>query len=247
MEELLWNHPEKLLNENLRQFRRQPSSQVGRADLVFVDRIERILVVELKRGVLPRGAITQLVDYFGMLKKEFPNRAVELMVVANTIPQERALACLQFNIEPREISEKKFRDVAAEVGFVFESENAISTSGQTLEIKEPGVSGLPPGRKKVGRPGFKVSKEWRYARSFQGKPAFLAFVNQLGSCSMRVFDAVDGSFLQKQYQSGDYEVSFRPQMIESVPVTVNRPPNLDKACKPKLPSLVLSELRRQIA
>ncbi len=58
MEELLWRFPEKFLNEPLEPFRRQPSSQVGRADLVFKDRLGRFLVVEIKKGMLPRGAVT---------------------------------------------------------------------------------------------------------------------------------------------------------------------------------------------
>jgi hypothetical protein len=123
MEDLLWEHPEKLLGEQLKQFRRQPRrSGIGQADIVFTDRLGRLLVIELKRGKLSREAIGQLHDYFGMLKKEFPDRSVELMAVANEIPPERRIACEQYNIEPREISNKKFRDVANEVGYVFQSE-----------------------------------------------------------------------------------------------------------------------------
>ena len=55
MEDLLWNHADKFLNEPLQQFRRQPRSSVGRADLVFTDRVGNILIIELKKGVLPRG------------------------------------------------------------------------------------------------------------------------------------------------------------------------------------------------
>src|SRR6266699_5591271 len=112
MADLLWNHSGDLLHEPLKPFRRQSRSQVGVADLVFEDRIGRLVVIELKKGKLERGAISQLVDYFGMLKNEFPARPVELMVVANSVPQERRLACEQYDFECREISEKSFRDVA---------------------------------------------------------------------------------------------------------------------------------------
>lgn len=118
MEDLLWDHSEKFLNEPLKQFQRQPSSSVGRADLIFLDRIGRLLVIELKRDTLERGAVSQIVDYFGMLKSSFPDKAVELMIIANRIPPERRLACEQFHIEAREIPQKKFRDVAEEVGYV---------------------------------------------------------------------------------------------------------------------------------
>jgi hypothetical protein len=121
MEDLLWKYPDKFL-EPLKQFRRQPRSAVGRADLVFEDRLGRLLVVEIKRGQLKRGAIDQVHDYFGMIKIEFPHKPVEMMVIAQSIPPERKVALELYNIEYREISDKRFRDVAMEMGYSFESE-----------------------------------------------------------------------------------------------------------------------------
>ena len=146
MEDLLWDHPEKFLNESLKQFRRQPRSQVGRADLVFEDRRERLLIIELKKGKLGRGAVDQLHDYFGMMKKEFPQKPVELMVVANNIPEERRLACEKLDIEWREMSEKKFRDIASEVGYEFESERRLDLRESNDHISD---SGLKPVRRAV--------------------------------------------------------------------------------------------------
>jgi RecB family endonuclease NucS len=105
--------------------------------------VDRLLVLEIKRGKLPRGAIEQLHDYFGMLKRQFPTRPVEMMVVANTIPEERRLACEHLNIEPREISEKRFRDVAAEVGYTFRSEiveRSASESGPLPPDESPAAA-----------------------------------------------------------------------------------------------------------
>jgi hypothetical protein len=129
MEDLLWLYPDKFFREPLKQFRRQPRSrEVGRADLVFEDRLERLLVVEIKRGQLQRGAIDQVHDYFGMMKHEFPNKSVEMMVIAQSIPLERKVALDRYNIEYREISDKRFREVALEMGYLFQSEHG-STSG----------------------------------------------------------------------------------------------------------------------
>ena len=122
MQELLWRYPERFLNEPLRQFAREASSNVGRADLIFEDQHGRLLIIEVKLGKLPRGAIDQLLDYFGMMKLKFPEKPIELMVVANEIPRERQLACESRDIECRVISVKTFHDVAAEVGYVFASE-----------------------------------------------------------------------------------------------------------------------------
>lgn len=75
MEDLLWQHTDKLLNEPLKQFRRQARSSVGRSDLVFTDRLGGLLVIEIKRGKLERRAVDQLHDYYGSLKKEFSRSA----------------------------------------------------------------------------------------------------------------------------------------------------------------------------
>jgi hypothetical protein len=55
---------------------------------------------------------------------EHPNTPIELMVVANEIPRERKLHLANWNIESREISEKKLRDVARDQGYIFKSEQA---------------------------------------------------------------------------------------------------------------------------
>ena len=149
MEDLLWQHTEKLLNEPLKQFRRQARSSIGRSDLVFTDRLGRLLVIEIKRGKLERQAIDQLHDYYGSLKKEFPDQPVELMAIAHSIPDERKIACERLNIEPREISEKRFRDVASEVGYDFLSErtkdsvesNGGPTKGEKKAVTETAGSG----------------------------------------------------------------------------------------------------------
>ena len=152
MEDLLWNFPELLLNEPLTRHKRQQSTNVGRSDLIFRDKFGRLLIVELKKGVLPRGALYQLEDYFGAVKLQYPETPVEKMVVANSIPPERKIACEQYYIECREIPEIKFRDVAAQVGYVFQSE----VSGGTLappSISERDIAGTtaPPRRGSEGR------------------------------------------------------------------------------------------------
>jgi hypothetical protein len=65
MEDLLWEHAELLLKEPLKPYQRQQSSGVSRADLVLVESLGRLLVIEVKKGVLPRGAIPQAMDHFG--------------------------------------------------------------------------------------------------------------------------------------------------------------------------------------
>ncbi len=245
MEELLWGYPEKLLNEPLEQFRRQPSSQVGRADLIFKDRLGRFLVVEIKKGTLPRGAVNQLVDYYGMLKSEFQNESVELMAVAHFIPEDRAIACIKYDIEPREISEKRFLDLAREVGYQLESERKVNNQLEKLDSTPKIQTALAkPVHSPIGL--NRVERAWYYSPSSVGKPAFLAFVNAKGNCSMRVFDAEEGSFLGRRYAGGDYREAFREYILKSTAVTVTRQPSLENECKQQLPSGVLTQLKRQL-
>jgi hypothetical protein len=133
MQELLWQHPERFFNEPLKQIAWEAASEVGRADLVFEDRHGRLLIIEVKRGKLPRGAIGQLQDYFGMMKQKYPGKPVEMMVVACTIPTERKLACEHYDIEWREFSERLYREVATDYGYVFESERQMTD----LPVVEP--------------------------------------------------------------------------------------------------------------
>jgi hypothetical protein len=243
MEELLWKHPDKLLNEPLEPFRKQPSSQVGRADLVFKDRLGRFLVVEIKKGVLPRGAVNQLVDYYGMLKREFQNESVELMAVANSIPEDRAIACLKYDIEPREISEKRFADLAREVGYEMDSDKETKDRTGKMDLAAPVSTALLRGLRPLG--SNRVERAWYFSPSGLGKATFLAFVNAKGNSSMRVFDADDGSFLGRRYADGDYREAFREYIQSATSVNVARQPNLENECKQQLPAVVLAELKRQ--
>jgi Endonuclease NucS len=230
--------------------KRQPTSSVGRADLIFLDRIGRLLVIELKRDTLERGAVGQLVDYFGMLKSRFPDKSVELIIVANRIPPERRLACEQYHIEAIEIPQKTFRDVAEEVGYVFTSEANRPTSGDLgavrLTERNTFADTVIANREDFALQTLTVEKGWYYWTSKQGRGYFLAFVNAKGSCSMRRFEADGGAFLGKEYKSGDYQTSFSEYVKSATGLHITCQPNLERDCKTRLPTFVLAELKQQI-
>lgn len=252
MEDLVWENPEKFLNEPLTQFQRQPASGVGRADLIFLDRIGRVLVIELKRGTLERGAVPQIVDYFGMLKSRFPDKSVELMIIANSIPSERRLSCQHFHIEAVEISQKKFRDVAEEIGYVFRSETETAAPpSPSLDRLESELPAAAEAKAQANRDDFpyapsKTEKGWYHWKGKDGRGYFLAFVNAKGSCSIRRFEADGGAFLGRDYKSGDYQASFSEYLKSAVALYVGRQPNLERDCKARLPAIVRSELRQQV-
>jgi hypothetical protein len=137
MEHLLYHHPDLLLGEPLKAVARQPSSPVGRADLIFEHPNGYRLIVEVKKGRAPRGAGDQLHDYWGADKAVRPNTPIEMMVVANEIPHERRLYLEKRDIEAREIPEKRFRDVAAQVGYIFTSEQEAEVMPQVHSFRKP--------------------------------------------------------------------------------------------------------------
>jgi len=162
MQELIWEHPERFFNEPLKQFAWEASSaEVGRADLVFEDRHGRLLIIEVKRGKLPRGAIDQLHDYFGMMKQKYPDRAVEMMVVAWVIPSERKLACEHYDIECREFSERFFRQIAAEYGYLFVSESQPSDKMPQRSDSSFGVDPTTPASEVIDKAGMREEKAVR--------------------------------------------------------------------------------------
>lgn len=247
MEDLIWEYPERFLNEPLQKFERQSVSRIGRSDLIFTDRIGRLLVMELKLGTLQRDAISQVIDYFGVVKERFPDKSIELMVVANSIPNPRRLACQQYNIEPIEISQKKFRDVAESVGYAFKSESeTVNTVSQapTPRLDRFVMETATPND--FSRPAV-TEKAWCFWRGKDNRSYFLAFVNAKGSCSMRRFEANAGTFLGREYKSGEYQENFEEYLRSGRILSVSRQPNLERDCKHRLPDHVMSELKRQVA
>lgn len=215
----------------------------GAENLIFEDRIGRLLVIELKRGDLERGAISQLIDYYGMLKSRFPEKAVELMIIANRINSERRQACEKFDIEPLEIAEKKFRRIAEEVGYVFVSE----TSHSTTVDADDSVASMPSLCESVDS-GYSPTERSNIKRGwYYWKGYILAFVNARGSCSMRRFHSNDGTFVDREYKSGDYQQNFAEYVTASIPLSLSRQVNLERDCNPRLPAHVLAELKQQVA
>jgi hypothetical protein len=115
MKYLLWNHPDRLLGEPLRKLKREAKAGHGLADLVFEDKDERVLIVEVKLGTLPRSAIGQILEYKSAMKGLYPEKQKRVLVVAFTVPDPLKAACEDAGIEFREISEDIFRDLARKV------------------------------------------------------------------------------------------------------------------------------------
>lgn len=60
------------------------------ADLIFEADGDNI-IIEVKRGILKREAVGQIIDYYGVIKEKEPHKNIILIIVANVIPKERTI------------------------------------------------------------------------------------------------------------------------------------------------------------
>jgi len=93
------------------------------ADIIFRDKYNRKVVVEVKRGSLSRKAAGQVIDYYGILKTQNSQEIIELILCANIIPAERRVFLENAGIECKEIGEAKIKEVAEKYGYKFAGED----------------------------------------------------------------------------------------------------------------------------
>jgi len=90
IENLIASHPKDFFpKEEFTLISQQHTVQRRRIDILFEDKYGRLIIVEVKRGILSREASGQIIEYYGLLKNQFPERSIELILCANTIPNER--------------------------------------------------------------------------------------------------------------------------------------------------------------
>lgn len=96
------------------------------ADIIFKDRYERTVIVEVKRGLLSREASGQIMEYYGLLKQQKSNETIELILCANSIPHERKEFLEKVGIECKVIGIENFESVAKKYKFIAnEAEKAV--------------------------------------------------------------------------------------------------------------------------
>lgn len=116
MERLIRDYPGEFFDEPLKLVSAQEAFPSGITDLIFEDGQGDLLLIELKRGVLRREHIAQVIDYLGDVEARYPGRNVELMVVANVIPPQRTTKLERLGVTFKEIPEARFRETAKKHG-----------------------------------------------------------------------------------------------------------------------------------
>lgn len=89
------------------------------ADIIFKDKFDRNIIVEVKRGILSRDASGQVMEYYGLLKNEEPESFVELILCANIIPAERKNFLETIGIECKELGINKLNDIASKYNYQY--------------------------------------------------------------------------------------------------------------------------------
>lgn len=108
------------------------------ADVVFEDKYSRIIIVEIKRGILSRDASGQIIEYYGLMKQQEPDKIIELILCANIIPAERKAFLENVGIECKELGLVLISNIAKKYNYQFldESEQKIQVSEKATAISE---------------------------------------------------------------------------------------------------------------
>jgi hypothetical protein len=101
IEDILVLHPE-LIEDHLTLIGRQEQLENRRTDLTFRDKMERLLLVELKKDIVLEEHVEQIEDYIHRLKKSYGGELRGLLIGQEIPPSIQSL-CDQRNIEWKEI------------------------------------------------------------------------------------------------------------------------------------------------
>jgi hypothetical protein len=107
-EDILVKYPE-LIEDRLKFLGRQVTHFGKRIDILFEDRFNEKLIVELKKDNLDRNALSQVMEYEGYILSE-KDPCARVMIIANRIPLNLKKAMDHHGIEYKEITYKQLLD-----------------------------------------------------------------------------------------------------------------------------------------
>jgi len=135
IENLIATHPEEFLPyRNLKLVGQQVRLGTYFADIIFEDNKSKKIIIEVKRGILSREAVAQIMDYYGIIKIQEKTSDIKLIIVANVIPKERVILLSEkLGIEFIEIPASKIISVAKDHSYSFLDETKPETKIQYKE------------------------------------------------------------------------------------------------------------------
>ena len=135
IENLISRYPEEFLPyHELKLVGQQVRLGTYFADIIFEDNQSNKIVIEVKRGILSREAVAQIMDYYGIINIQEKTSNIKLVIVANVIPKERVILLSEkLGIEFIEIPASKIIDVARKYSYSFLDETNQETKIQYKE------------------------------------------------------------------------------------------------------------------
>jgi len=109
------------------------------ADIIFEDKYNRKVIIEVKRGILSRDASGQVMEYYGLLKNEEPESIVELILCANIIPAERRTFLETTGIECKELGINRLNEIASKYNYKYldsKESKALENENITSSLSE---------------------------------------------------------------------------------------------------------------
>lgn len=131
MENLIASNPDKFIEPGIKLIGRQVYRSGRRFDLLFQDKFGRLLLVEIKKGVITRDAVGQIMEYYGLLKQS-EQSPIELMLIGNVISTERRSALEHAGIVVKEIPLSVFK---SEMGIIEALE--VNIPKKTIQASPP--------------------------------------------------------------------------------------------------------------
>ena len=140
IENLIANYPDDFFpNSGFKLIGQQVKLGKCFADILFEDKYNRKIIVEVKRGILSRDASGQVMEYYGLLKSQNLNEVIELVLCANIIPPERRTFLEHSGIECKELGINRIHQVAERVNYQFINSpiktKVVATNGE-LPVSE---------------------------------------------------------------------------------------------------------------
>jgi hypothetical protein len=138
IENLIARYPEEFFpNSGFKLTGQQVNLGGCRADLIFKDKHNRKIIIEVKRGLLTREASGQIMEYYGLLKQQDPNQIIELILCANIIPNERKIFLENVGIECKELGVPLILNIAQKYDYKFIDDNGNKKKEIHQEQQKP--------------------------------------------------------------------------------------------------------------
>jgi len=136
IEDVLQTNPE-LIEKGLTFIDRQIPLGNRRIDLMFTDKDEQLLVVELKRGEIRRKDIGQIIEYMGYFlerKNELKiGTSIRTMLIGSKVPEPMQLSLTYYGVEWKEIDINVIRK---HLGLQLVPEVSVAESAEISSLKK---------------------------------------------------------------------------------------------------------------